>query len=257
MPINSANQSIKIRYGDEVTSEGVNEKIRDIFGNKGRLEGMNLSPLSGLDCQLSPGKIIINGVSIEETQNITIPIPENSSGSDVTHYLYAFYTHGAGESCYYDLLTSTTSSQNALLISTIIVPDGASEIISGNISNEPLSNKSSESVVFSDFKNKDVQDINSISINGKVITVSDGDIYIDGAKVWSAENDGAGSGLDADTLDLAQKSIDDTLFENSDNKIPTEKAIKTYLANNYPKIYVGPTEPENPETNSIWIDTSV
>jgi hypothetical protein len=47
------------------------------------------------------------------------------------------------------------------------------------------------------------------------------------------------------------------LFENSDNKIPTEKAIKTYLANNYPKIYVGPTEPENPETNSIWIDTSV
>lgn len=257
MPINSASQIIKIRYGAEVTSEGVNSRIKEIFGNNGKIEGMNLSPGAGLECTMSSGSIIIGGTSIEESQAILIPIPANSSGSDVVYYLYAFYTHELGAECYYDLLTSKTTAQNSLLIASITVPDGASSILQENIVNEPLSKKSGKAVEFTDLKNKVVEDVSSISLNGKVITVQGSDVYIDGQKVWSEANDGIGSGLDADTLDLAEKSTDETLSSNSDNKIPTEKAVNTHLLNNYPKIYVGPTEPENPETNSIWIDTSV
>jgi hypothetical protein len=40
--------------------------------------------------------------------------------------------------------------------------------------------------------------------------------------------DGSGSGLDADLLDGANKSIDGTLAGNSDSNIPTEKAVKAY-----------------------------
>ena len=40
--------------------------------------------------------------------------------------------------------------------------------------------------------------------------------------------DGSSSGLDADLLDGAQKSTSGTLSGNSDNNIPTEKAVKTY-----------------------------
>lgn len=41
--------------------------------------------------------------------------------------------------------------------------------------------------------------------------------------------DGSGSGLDADKLDGAHKDTDGTLSGNSDNSIPTEKAVRTYV----------------------------
>ncbi|TET97753.1 MAG: collagen-like protein [Candidatus Stahlbacteria bacterium] len=43
--------------------------------------------------------------------------------------------------------------------------------------------------------------------------------------------DGDGSGLDADKLDGAQKDTDGTLSGNSDDSIPTEKAVKNYVDN--------------------------
>jgi len=257
MPIESVNQNINVRYGSEVTSSGVNEKISEIFGNKGKIEGLNILPSSGLTCVLSPGTIVINGTSIEETQNISVDIPANSSGVDVTHYLYATYVHEDGGTCTYDLTTSTTANQNALLLSTIIIPDSASEIIEENISNEPVSSKSKDAVVFADLKNKDVQDVRSLSIGGKTLTVSDENILLDGQTIWTEANDGDGSGLDADKLDSAEKSTDGTLSSNSDSKIPTEKAIKTFVGSNYIKTYVGPSPPDSVGVEHFWLDTSV
>lgn len=257
MPINSSNQSIKIRYGAEVTSEGVNEKIRQVFGDKGKIEGLNLSPNTGLNCSLSPGIIMIKGTSIEEGQALSVDIPSNSSGAEVVHYLYAYYTHGDGAICYYDLASSTTTSQNALLLATITVPNGAATITESNIVNEPISRKSSKSVLFTSLRDKEVEDVNSLSIGGKIVTVSGNNILLDGQVIWTEANDGPGSGLNADKIDDAEKSIDGTLAANSDVKVPTEKAVKTYLTDNYVKAHVGPTQPADPELNSFFIDTSV
>jgi len=54
-------------------------------------------------------------------------------------------------------------------------------------------------------------------------------LYTANATVWRADNDGPDSGLNADLLDDAHKSTDDTFASNSDNLIPSEKAIKTYI----------------------------
>jgi len=55
-----------------------------------------------------------------------------------------------------------------------------------------------------------------------------GDRMMDNTIAASKVIDGHGSGLDADTLDLAEKSIDGTLSTDSDLKIPTEKALRLF-----------------------------
>lgn len=64
-----------------------------------------------------------------------------------------------------------------------------------------------------------------------------GNLAIGGSSVFTGTVDLAGGALNtdlvtnfnADLLDSAHKSIDGTLADNSDAKIPTEKAVKTYV----------------------------
>lgn len=53
--------------------------------------------------------------------------------------------------------------------------------------------------------------------------------YTANVNVWRSDNDGPGSGLNADLLDDAEKDTDVTLSGNSDYAIPTEKAVKAYI----------------------------
>jgi len=57
--------------------------------------------------------------------------------------------------------------------------------------------------------------------------------YVGTNKIWHEGNDGLGSGLDADKLDGAHKVT--AINDNSDASIPTEKAVKTYVDDNFDK----------------------
>ena len=171
MPINSSNQTIDIRYKSEVTSTGVNKRIRDVFGSKGKLLGLNLSPVSGRNCQLSIGRFILDGATVEELEVIPVTIPANTSGVTKSYYVYAFYAHANGAVCSYDVLEATTSLETALLLSTVTIPSGTSTITTGHISNAPLAAKSRDAVVFTDRATKEVEAVNKITV-GSVSVVS-------------------------------------------------------------------------------------
>lgn len=72
-------------------------------------------------------------------------------------------------------------------------------------------------------------------------------------KMWHSENDGSGSGMDADLLDGKHAG-------NSSNQIPISNGILCSNLNaervNGTKITVGTTSPTSPSVNDIWIDTS-
>ncbi len=70
---------------------------------------------------------------------------------------------------------------------------------------------------------------------GGIITLIDerSFLYTANSSVWRADNDGPGSGLDADTLDGAQLSTDQTMAGDSDFAVPTEKATKRFVEEKY------------------------
>lgn len=72
-------------------------------------------------------------------------------------------------------------------------------------------------------------------------------------KMWHSENDGSGSGMDADLLDGKHAG-------NSSNQIPISNGILCSNLNaervNGTKITVGTTSPTSPSVNDIWIDTN-
>lgn len=75
-----------------------------------------------------------------------------------------------------------------------------------------------------------------VSINNSgIITLTDERyfLYTANSSVWRADNDGSGSGLNADLLDDAHKSTDNTLASNSDYLIPSEKAIREFIETSY------------------------
>ena len=166
MAINSLNQSIDIRYGAQVLSEGVNSKIKDIFGDKSKIEGLELTPSSGLSCLMAPGKIIIGGVSITEEADIVVTFPYSSSL--VTYYLYAVYAHADGATCRYEILTAPTTAASYLLIAKVTIPASTSTIISGYIENMGYSSPLKDAVVFSDRENKVIEEVNAVNIGGAV-----------------------------------------------------------------------------------------
>ncbi len=75
---------------------------------------------------------------------------------------------------------------------------------------------------------------NNLTVTGNITGI--GNLAIGGSSVFTGTVDLAGGALNtdlvtnfnADLLDGAEKSIDGTLASNSDAKIPTEKAVKTY-----------------------------
>lgn len=137
MPIFSANQEIDIRYGELVQSADVNKKLKDALGENAKISGLVLSHVSGLNCKINAGRMVIQGTSIEENQDITIPVPTNSGNPEKTHYLYATYTHGNEQVCSYELLTSTTVAANYLLIGSVYMPAGATVVTPVNIVSTP------------------------------------------------------------------------------------------------------------------------
>ncbi len=64
-----------------------------------------------------------------------------------------------------------------------------------------------------------------------IVTITDerSFCYTANVNVWRSDNDGPGSGLNADLLDDAEKDTDVTLAGDSDYAIPTEKAVKAYV----------------------------
>jgi hypothetical protein len=52
-------------------------------------------------------------------------------------------------------------------------------------------------------------------------------------KLWTQDTDGPGSGLDADTVDGANLSTDGTMASDSDAKVPSEKAVRAYVGDNF------------------------
>lgn len=138
MPIYSANQEIDIRYGEAVISNDVNKKLKDALGANAKISGLTLSHVSGLNCKINAGRMVIQGATIEENQDITIPIPTNSGGPIKTYYLYATYTHGAAAVCSYELLTATTVAANYLLIGSVYMPANATVVTAGNVTSAPV-----------------------------------------------------------------------------------------------------------------------
>lgn len=80
--------------------------------------------------------------------------------------------------------------------------------------------------------NYDSQLLMSHSSNSMHFRSKDNGVWESWKEVYHTGNDGAGSGLDADTVDGAHLSTDGTMLSNSDTKIPTEKAVKVYVDNN-------------------------
>lgn len=185
MPVSSVSQKINVQYGSSVTSESVNEKARDIFGERGKISGLDLAPLSGLNCALSPGKFMVKGVTIEEPAQLTIPIPANSSGSTKNYYIYGIYTHGDGATCEYHVLDATTASADAVLLSTVALPNAAATVLVGHITNELGSAKSKDAVVFSDRKGKKMEAVNEITIGTAKFTA--GNVAVSGTSYVSAD----------------------------------------------------------------------
>lgn len=87
--------SIKIntKYGEVASSKSMNDKIGTLYGSNAIIHGFNISKLSNTSINISPGKAIVCGASIEEDRDtITLVIPSNLLTQSIL-YVVLHYIH--------------------------------------------------------------------------------------------------------------------------------------------------------------------
>lgn len=87
--------SIKIntKYGEVASSKSMNDKIGTLYGSNAIIHGFNISKLSNTSINISPGKAIVCGASIEEDRDtITLVIPSNLLTKNIL-YVVLHYIH--------------------------------------------------------------------------------------------------------------------------------------------------------------------